>query len=267
MYKPTLYHTMEADPEHYNPEGEGLASRLWSFTAPVTIAPSPTMELGLRARMKCAGRPYWNAADATEEANWNETAKPYLAHKLHSIIDVLNGINVKRYNHYEGQLHFTWLKLELAPLELRIRLDHDAEDNDFIPDVMELVSCVRNLINTDEYRAFAAPDESIAVYLPCRDDVKRLSSLRKQEAEAYAEWMSSKVPEKADEKEGAIGEQGDTSSEMETSQCVDSEQTSDVPAPVKPALSPGFRIATVEFVKSDGTATTWNLDTNEWSRS
>lgn len=267
MYKPTLYLTMEADPERYNPEGEGLASRLWSFTAPVTIVPSPTMELGLRARMKCAGRPYWNALNATEEANWNEIAQPFLAHKLHSIIDVLNGINVKRYNHYEGPLHFTWLKLELAPFELRIRLDHDAEDNDYIPDAIELVSRVRDLINSDEYRSFATPNDPVAVYLPCRAAIEHLSSIRAQEAEAYAAWASSEKAKEVDEKGKAIDMQDESLSKQGANCQRNEDRIADTSAPAKPALSPDFRITTVEFVKADGTALTYDLDTNEWSHS
>ena len=188
MYKPTLYITMEADPSRYNPEGEGLASRLWSFTAPVTLAPSPTMELGLKVRMKCVGRPYWGMDDASED-NWKNVAWPFLDHKLKAIIDVLYGCNVKRYNHYEGAIHFTWLKLQLAPYELRVRLDADAEDNDYIPDVLGLVERVRDLVNQDAFRAFSDGDDNIAVYLPCRADVEELKARRAEEAEAHAAWQ------------------------------------------------------------------------------
>lgn len=229
MYKPTFYITMEADPAHFNPEGEGLARRLWSFTAPVDMKPSLTQELGISVRMKCSARPYWNASDPTQQDNWETVALPALRNKLSSITDVLAGCNEKRYQHYEGDIHHVWLKLQLDPYELRIRLDHDAEGTDYLPDALKLVQQVRQLANGPEVAAFAEEGESLAVYLPSRAEVEQLEALRDAEAQAWVQWKAAQTAEEDD---------------VETNEEF-------APSP-KPDLAPGLVIGTAEFVKPTG---------------
>ena len=256
MYKPTLYVTMEADPSHYNPQGDGLASRLWSFTAPVTLAPSPSGELGVKARMKCS-KLYWDATDATQQENWETVARPYLKDKIDAIVDVLNGINVKRYNHYEGSLHFTWLKLDLAPYEIRVRLDADAEDNDFIPDVLGWVDKVRELVNSPEFKDFEAEgveeDNRVTVFVPSREEAEARRVLRNAEAEAFAAWTAAQ--ESAEEAEAADGKTAKEPAEP-----------AEAPAPVeKPELAGALEIKTLEFIKHSGASKFYDCETASWT--
>lgn len=247
MYKPTFYITMEANPERFNPEGQGLASRLWSFTAPVTLKPSPSQELGVAVRMKCAGRPYWDANDPDQQRNWETIARPALANKLHSVVDVLEGCNVERYQHYEGEIHHVWLKLQLAPYELRIRLDADAEGTDYIPDVLALVDNVRTLANSREVAAFTEGEEAIAIYLPSRAEVDALAETRAAEAAAWAEWENAVAKGDA-EAEG--GTEADADAESTPGSASNAETHE--PEPKKPTLAPGLVISSAEFVKPNG---------------
>lgn len=238
MYKPTFYITMEADPAHFTPEGQGLASRLWRFTAPVDMKPSLTQELGMLLRMKCAGRPYWNATDAAQQENWETVARPALANKLHSVTDVLRGCNEKRYQHYEGVIRHLWLKLQLPPYQLRIRLDADAAGTEYIPDALALVDAVRVLVNSPEVQAFAAGEEQLAVYLPSRAEVEALAAVRAAEAEAWAA------------REASEGEGGPEAATAEGAEAANNAAEKTTPA--MPALAPGLVIANAEFVKPSG---------------
>lgn len=225
MYKPTLYITMEADPAHYNPESSGLASRLWSFTAPVTLVPSPTAELGLSLRLKCSGRAYWSTTDEVSRTNWEKIVKPFLKDKLFSVVDVLNGINVERYKHYSGPLHFVWLKLVLAPFELRFRLDSNVFNQDSIPDIMALLEQVRKTVNTKVYTTFAGAEEGTVVYLPCRETVDALAKTRAKEATLYEAWC--------------------TANELASKEGTEMDAT-------EPTIAPLLTVTDYEFVRLDG---------------
>lgn len=251
MYKPTFYITMEADPARFTPEGQGLASRLWSFTAPVDMKPSLTQELGVLLRMKCTGRPYWNAADAAQQKNWEAVARPALANKLHSVTDVLRGCNEKRYQHYEGDIHHVWLKLQLAPYQLRIRLDADAAGNEYIPDALALVDAVRALANSPEVQAFAEGEEQLAVYLPSRTEVEALAATRAAEAEAWAAWETAAKAAEEEALGEAGGDAGDAGNGCAPADAA-GESAGQAPLPAKPALAPGLSITTAEFVKPSG---------------
>lgn len=251
MYKPTFYITMEADPARFTPEGQGLASRLWSFTAPVDMKPSLTQELGVLLRMKCTGRPYWNAADAAQQKNWEAVARPALANKLHSVADVLRGCNEKRYQHYEGDIHHVWLKLQLAPYQLRIRLDADAAGNEYIPDALALVDAVRALANSPEVQAFAEGEEQLAVYLPSRTEVEALAATRAAEAEAWAAWETAAKAAEEEALGEAGGDAGDAGNGCAPADAA-GESAGQAPLPAKPALAPGLSITTAEFVKPSG---------------
>ena len=253
---------MEADPSRYNPQGEGLANRLWSFTAPVAFAPSPSGELSIRARMKCS-KPYWDATDAVQQENWETVARPYLKNKLDAIVDVLNGINVKRYQHYEGSLHFIWLKLDLAPYEIRVRLDADAEDNDFIPDVLAWVDKVRELLNSPEFKAFEAEgeeeDSCVTVFVPSREEAAARRALRNTEAEAFAAWTAAQKP--ADEAEAAEAAESDV---VEAATAAEPAEEAATPAE-KPALAGALEIRALEFIKHSGASKLYSCETASWA--
>lgn len=256
MYKPTLYLTMEADASRANEKGRGLASRLWSFTAPVTLVASPTDELSLRVRMKCSGRPYWDSSDEAQVSNWKNIARPFLRNKLASIVDVLDGLNVKRYNHYEGSLHFVWLKLQLAPYEIHVRLDSDAKDNDYIPDLLGLVDTVRDLVNDETFKSFADPNEAVTVYMPSRAQAETLRRTRADEASAYAAWQSSSDDGNAEHEDAP-------NHENETEEPLRDDARASAPHE-EPPLAPGLVIDTAEFVKADGAALIRHLDSESW---
>ena len=258
MYKPTLYITVEADQAHFNGEGAAAADRTWSYAAPVTFGAAD--EMTLKLRMKCSNRPYWSTSDATQVDTWERVAGKYLKDKLDSVVDVLNGYNDTRYAHYSEPLHYVWLKLSLAPHTICVRLDHDVEHKDYIPDVFALVSTVRDLLNTPECQAFAQGDEGLEIYLPSRADAEARRALREAEAAAYATWEeATRAAEAAEEAEAA--EAAEAAAIAETG-----EEAIEAPAlPEKPELAAGLEIANVEFVREDGTALIYDLAAETWS--
>ena len=260
MYKPTLYITVEADQAHFSGEGAATADRTWSFAAPVTFGAAD--EMTLKLRMKCSNRPYWSTSDATQIDTWENIAGKFLKDKLDSIIDVLNGYNDTRYAHYSEPLHYVWLQLELAPHTISVRLDHDVEHNDYIPDVFALVGTVRELLNTSEGQAFARDGEGLEIFLPSRADAEACRALRAAEEAAYAAWIeatqAAKAPESTEAGEGAEAAEAAESSD------VDEQADATAELPEKPRIAARLEIANVEFVRKDGTALVYDMASESW---
>ena len=207
-------------------------------------------------------KPYWDAADAVQQENWETVVRPYLHDKLAAIEDVLNGINVKRYQHYEGSMHFTWLKLELAPYEIRVRLDADAEDNDFIPDVLAWVDKVRDLLNSPRFKAFeaegeAGDDNRVTVFVPSRQEAEARRVLRNAEAGAFAAWQA---------QEAAAATEGgnDKTAVVEAAEAENEAPAAEATPVEKPVLAGALEYRTLEFIKHSGVSKFFDVASDSW---
>ena len=162
-------------------------------------------------------------------------------------------------------MHFTWLKLDLAPYEIRVRLDADAEDKDYIPDVLAWVDKVRDLLNSPEFKAFEAEgeeeDNRVTVFVPSREEAEARRSLRNAEAEAFAAWTAAQKP--ADEAEAADGEAA-KAAEAEVETAGDGAEEAAAPAE-KPTLAGALEIRTLEFIKHSGASKLYDCETASWA--
>ncbi|WP_165045695.1 hypothetical protein [Adlercreutzia sp. ZJ138] len=242
MYKPTTYLNIEVDPAHATPDGVAMLERVFNFIDPLTSKPAE--ELGLTIRLKCRNRPYWIAGDSTQDAVWDEIVGPYLKNKLSIVLNVLQECNNPKYAHYAGGLHLDWLKLQMEPYEIRLRLDHDAEGMDYLPDVFSLLCDVRKAVSC--LKDWGATNEHTVIYIPSLTEIETHKALRLDEQtrwEAWQTWQS---------------EQPDSPDEGST------DVTPDENALEKPIFSSGLTYTTAEFVTPNGASRTYDLVKGCW---
>lgn len=110
MRKPTAYLSFTLDSDALSPERVASLVRSYSYICPVEVAAGP--ENAVFLRVKLSGCPWFDAANAGEQAIWEDTVRPWLENKLRKLEETVQEYNNEDARSYCGSVTYRKIVIE-----------------------------------------------------------------------------------------------------------------------------------------------------------